>query len=74
MYLFVEFVGKGIGHHGLAGAGWTMKQHYHACTIGDGIVQPHALPAALVRLKVANCVQNQLLLLFRQNHLQKAYN
>ena len=46
-YLLVQLVGKGIRHHGLPSTWRSMEQHHHAGTICDGIIQPHALPAAL---------------------------
>lgn len=46
-----------------------MEQHYHTSTIGDGIIQTHLFTTSLVGLKVADSVEDQLLLLFRENHL-----
>ena len=70
MYLFTELVGKSVGHHGLASTRWSMKQHHHASTIGDSIIQTHLLTASFVSLKVTHCVEDQLLLLLRENHLR----
>ena len=70
-YLLVEFVGESIGHHGLAGAWWTMEQHHHPCTVRDGIVHAHLLATALVRLEVADCVEDELLLLLGENDLKR---
>lgn len=39
-----------------------MEQHHHASTVRDGIIQTHLLAASLVGLKVADSVEDQLLL------------
>ena len=46
-----------------------MEKHHHSRTISDGIVKPHLLATTLVCLKVADSVQDELLLLLGKNHL-----
>ena len=69
-HLLGELVGESVGHHGLPSSGWAVEQHHHTCPVSDGVIQPHSLAAAFVRLEVADCVQDQLLLFFGQNHLR----
>ena len=47
-----------------------MEQQDHACPVRDGIVQTHLLATALERLKVADSVENELLLFLAQDHLR----
>ena len=68
-YLFVELVCESICHHCLPSPGGSMKQHHHTSTIGDSIIQTHPLTALLVGIKVADRVQDKLLLLLAKNHL-----
>ena len=67
--LFVELIGKCVCHHCLPSTRWSMKQHHHASTISDSIIQAHLLTALLVSIKVADRVQDKLFLLFAKNHL-----
>ena len=46
-----------------------MEQHHHPGAVGDGVVQTHPLAAALVHLKVADGVQDELLLFLGKDHL-----
>ena len=68
-YLLVEFVGEGVGHHGLASAWGPVEQHHHASTVRDDIIQTHLLTTAFVHLKVTHCQENQVLLLFGEDNL-----
>ena len=70
LYFFVELVCESVSHHCLPSARRSMKEHHHTSTIGDGIIQTHLLTAPLVGIKVADRVQDQLLLFIANNHLQ----
>ena len=46
-----------------------MEQHHHPSSIRDGIVQTHLLATALIILKIADCVEYEILLILGKNHL-----
>ena len=60
--LLFQFVGEGVGHHGLPSARRTVEQHHHPGTVCDGIIKTHPLTTSLVHLKVTHSTQNELFL------------